>query len=180
MLNNQRVHGNQLYKIIMGWLWKDMVNDEILTIKPSPIEVSCWVYRSVSYLGLKMIPQNGSLLGWFMVYRSSTFAILCQFRGTIWNLELWLNSSNSHRFVWTCRGPHGSCLAVGGFLDSTHIYGCESKRFGIEQVLVDIPFNTPFNTLLNRRVPIVQYPPFTTPFNTLVQYPCSINILLQF
>ena len=55
-------------------------------------------------------------------------------------------------------------------------YGCESKRFGIEQVLVDIPFNTPFNTLLNRRVPIVQYPPF----NTLVQYPCSINILLQF
>ena len=44
-------------------------------------------------------------------------------------------------------------------------YGCESKRFGIEQVLVDIPFNTPFNTLLNRRVPIVQYPPF----NTLVQ-----------
>ena len=122
MLNNQRVHGKQLYKIIMGWLWKDMVNDEILTIKPSPIEVSCWVYRSVSYLGLKMIPQNGSLLGWFMVYRSSTFAILCQFRGTIWNLELWLNSSNSHRFVWTCRGPHGSCLAVGGFLDSTHIY----------------------------------------------------------
>ena len=44
-------------------------------------------------------------------------------------------------------------------------HGCESKRFGIEQVLVDIPFNTPFNTLLNRRVPIVQYPPF----NTLVQ-----------
>ena len=39
-------------------------------------------------------------------------------------------------------------------------YGCESKRFGIEQVLVDIPFNTLFNTL--------------------VQYPCSINILLQF
>ena len=48
---------------------------------------------------------------------------------------------------------------------SIPLFGCESKRFGIEQVLVDIPFNTPFNTLLNRRVPIVQYPPF----NTLVQ-----------
>ena len=26
----------------------------------------------------------------------------------------------------------------------TRTYGCESKRFGIERVLVDIPFNTPF------------------------------------
>ena len=60
----------------------------------------------------------------------------------------------------------GPCWAIGPILD---LYGCESKRFGIEQVLVDIPFNTPFNTLLNRRVPIVQYPPFNTPFNTLVQ-----------
>ena len=52
------------------------------------------------------------------------------------------------------------------------LYGCESKRFGIEQARADIPFNTPFNTLLNRRVPIVQYPPFNTP----VQYPCSIPL----
>ena len=63
-------------------------------------------------------------------------------------------------------------------------YGCESKRFGIEQVLVDIPFNTPFNTLLNRWVPIVQYPPFNTPFNTLfntlVQYPCSIPLFNKY
>ena len=68
-------------------------------------------------------------------------------------------------------------------------YGCESKRFGIEQARADIPFNTPFNTLLNRRVPIVQYPPFNPPvqyprsippFNTLVQYPCSISLFNKY
>ena len=70
-----------------------------------------------------------------------------------------------------------------------YTYGCESKRFGIEQARADIPFNTPFNTLLNRRVPIVQYPPFNTPvqyprsiplFNTLVQYPCSISLFNKY
>ena len=64
-----------------------------------------------------------------------------------------------------------------------NIHGCELKRLGIEQVLVDILFNTPFNTLLNTRVPIVQNPPFNTPFNTLfntlVQYPCSISLFVM-
>ena len=65
-------------------------------------------------------------------------------------------------------GPHGPQKKSLRHLT----YGCESKRFGIEQARADIPFNTPFNTLLNRRVPIVQYPPFNTP----VQYPCSIPL----
>ena len=82
---------------------------------------------------------------------------------------------------WSLRGWHNQGL----WNIYIYIYGCESKRFGIEQARADIPFNTPFNTLLNRRVPIVQYPPFNTPvqyprsippFNTLVQYPCSIPL----
>ena len=57
-----------------------------------------------------------------------------------------------------------------------YINGCESKPFGIEQVLADIPFNNPFNTLLNRRVLIVQYPWF----NTIVQYPCSSSLFNKY
>ena len=97
------------------------------------------------------------------------------FKGFCWKLNIIINKCCVGMF-WSCIFTNFSYIwqeqvSAAKFAYIERTYGCESKRFGIEQVLVDIPFNTPFNTLLNRRVPIVQYP---------VQYPCSIPLFNKY